>query len=84
MSISQPTADYPLAEGQYLSTPTVSRLSRSRGGAVVKVRRQLGLSPYPLFDAETEAAVRAWQESVELPVTGVITEIDWVLLFQPE
>lgn len=82
--MEQPTVNYPLSADHYLSRPVVSGLSHSRGPAVRLLHDKLGLTPGDVFSPETEQAVRKWQESVELPVTGVITEIDWVLLFQPE
>jgi peptidoglycan hydrolase-like protein with peptidoglycan-binding domain len=77
-----PTQSFPLEEGQYLSTPAVSRGSVSRGGVIAQVRRALGLSATAVFDEETREALLRFQQERGLPVTGVVTAEDWGVLFE--
>lgn len=83
--MEQPTLDYPLKPDHYFSVRVQSRRSHSAGEAVSSIRQALGLSPQPhVFDQQLRAAVEWWQAGVDLPITGVVTEVDWVVLFQPK
>jgi peptidoglycan hydrolase-like protein with peptidoglycan-binding domain len=62
----------------------------SAGAGVFRVQRALNaagtarLAITGVFDATTDAAVRAWQQQVGVPVTGVIAANSWKRLFRGE
>ncbi|GGO79395.1 glycoside hydrolase domain-containing protein [Nocardioides deserti] len=67
------------------SSPVLKR--GSAGGEVRRVQRALNAaSPKAkvvvtgVFDARTDAAVRAWQKKVDLPVSGVVNPESWAAL----
>lgn len=68
---------FPLAEGQYFSTPATSPRSVSSGGAVAAIQKRLQVTQSGTFDAATRTAVISWQQEHELPVTGVVDVATW-------
>ncbi len=55
----------------------------SNNDDVKKLQRRLGLNDDGGFGPNTEAAVRRWQTSANLAVTGIIDDTAWARLFQP-
>ena len=55
----------------------------SAGPGVRRVQRALNAAGTPrlavtgVYDAATDAAVRAWQQKNDLPVTGVVAQNSW-------
>jgi hypothetical protein len=49
----------------------------STGAAVSAVQQKIGVAASGSYDAATVAAVKTWQKSMQLPVTGTIGPADW-------
>ena len=68
---------FPLAEGQYFSTPATSPRSVSSGGAVAAIQKALSVGQSGSYDGPTRTAVIEWQRTHDLPVTGVVDTATW-------
>lgn len=76
---AHPTAVSALASASSASSassaPTLK--AGSKGAAVVRVQKALGVKQTGVFDSATVAAVKAFQRANHLAVTGVVTSSTW-------
>jgi peptidoglycan hydrolase-like protein with peptidoglycan-binding domain len=77
-----PKVKWPLEDGRYLSTRTISPRSVSSGPAVLTLRTALGLSA-GVYDESVRQAVVGAQEAAGRPATGVVDEQEWDALLNP-
>jgi len=50
----------------------------SKGAGIKAVQRVVGVADDGVFGPKTEAAVKAWQKKVGLPITGIIDSAAWL------
>jgi putative cell wall-binding protein len=78
---TDPTPTDPAATQTILTPYKSSTLVKgARGAAVVALQKVLGLTADGVFGAGTETAVRAFQQSKSLPVTGTVDPATWAAL----
>ena len=75
---------FPLPEGDYFSIPATSRRSTSRGPAVMRIKKALGLPMDSGYDEEMAAAVGFFQQENGLPYTRVVDKDTWDAIFESE
>jgi peptidoglycan hydrolase-like protein with peptidoglycan-binding domain len=82
----------PVSSSSHSARPFLAALSQSlpvlrrsnRGDLVGVLQFELGLSPDEIFGQKTEQAVRAFQSTHGLEVSGVVSSSMWALLFGSE